>query len=111
MSWFRGLQSLKDLQSSLRLQTQLNGARKQRQSMGEKRIPVTEAAQRIVDAVDEVVGYELYGTSLRFNFDHPRHVYPSRMISASATIFAGETMDVDGVLFSLLVNQVDYFKS
>jgi hypothetical protein len=64
--------------------------------MSEKRIPITQAAQRIVDAVDEVVSYELHGNTLRFNFDYPRHIHPSRMLSASATIFAAETMVVDG---------------
>ena len=61
-----------------------------------KRIPVTEAAQRVVEAMEEVVSYELRGNTLRFNFDKPRQVYPSRMISASATIFVGELMVVVG---------------
>ena len=64
--------------------------------MGEKRIPVTEAAQRVVDAMEEIVSFELHGNSLRFNFDKPRYVYPSRMISASATIFVGELRVVEG---------------
>ena len=64
--------------------------------MTDKRIPVTEAAQRVVDAVEEIVSFELHGNSLRFTFAKPRHVYPSRMISASATIFVGELMVVDG---------------
>ena len=64
--------------------------------MTDKRIPVTEAAQRVVEAVEEVVSFELHGNSLRFNFDKPRRVYPSRMISASATLFVGELRVVDG---------------
>lgn len=48
--------------------------------MVEKRIPVTEAAQRVVEALDEVVSYELHGNTLHFNFDRPRLVHPSRMI-------------------------------
>ncbi|MEO8391564.1 MAG: hypothetical protein ABI700_01095 [Chloroflexota bacterium] len=59
--------------------------------MVEKRIPVTEAAQRGVEAVDEVVSYELRGNILRFNFDRPRLVYSRRLIS-SATIFVRELM-------------------
>ena len=64
--------------------------------MTDKRIPVTEAAQRVVEVVEEVVSFELRGNTLRFNFDRPRRVYPSRMISASATIFVGELIVVDG---------------
>jgi hypothetical protein len=64
--------------------------------MAEKRIPVTEAAQRVVDAVEEVVSDELRGNSLRFNFDYPRRIYPSRITSASATIFVGEQRVVEG---------------
>ena len=61
-----------------------------------KRIPVTEAAQRVVDAMEEIVSFELHGNSLRFNFDKPRHVHPSRMISASATIFVVDLRVVAG---------------
>ena len=64
--------------------------------MTDKRIPVTEAAQRVVEAVDEVVSFELRGNTLRFNFDPPRRLYPSHIISASATIFVGELRVVDG---------------
>ena len=64
--------------------------------MVEKRIPVTEAAQRVVEAVEEVVNYEVRGNTLRFNFDRPRLLYPSRIISDSATIFVGELMVADG---------------
>ncbi|MEO8391477.1 MAG: hypothetical protein ABI700_00655 [Chloroflexota bacterium] len=64
--------------------------------MMEKRIPVIEAAQRIVQAVEEVVSYELHGNMLRFHFDRPRLVYPGRLISSSATIFVGELMVVAG---------------
>ena len=46
-------------------QAQMSEARQQRQSMADKRIPVTEAAQRVVEAVDEVVSYELRGNTLR----------------------------------------------
>ncbi len=50
--------------------------------MAEKRIPVTEAAQRVVEAVEEVVSYELRGNTLRFNFDHPRRLYPTKITSS-----------------------------
>jgi hypothetical protein len=64
--------------------------------MTEKRIPVTEAAQQVVEAMEEIVSYELRGNSLRFNFDHPRRLYPTQITSASATIFVGELMVVAG---------------
>jgi hypothetical protein len=64
--------------------------------MRDKRISVTEAAQRVVATVDEVVSFELRGNTLRFNFDPPRRLYPSRILSASATIFVGELRVVDG---------------
>ena len=62
--------------------------------MTDKRIPVTEAAQRIVEAVEEVVSYELRGNSLRFNFDPPRRLYPSQITSSSATIFVVEQASI-----------------
>ena len=68
----------------------------QRQSMADKRIPVTEAAQRVVEAMEEVVSYELRGNTLCFNFDHPRRLYPTQITSPSATIFVGELMVVAG---------------
>ena len=64
--------------------------------MAKKRIPVTEAAQRVVEAMEEVVSYELRGNTLRFNFDHPRRLYPTQITSSSATIFVGELMVVSG---------------
>ena len=60
----------------------------------EKRIPVAEAAQRVVEAVEEVTSFELRGNTLRFNFDRLRRVYPGRLISSSATIFVGGTIGV-----------------
>ena len=72
------------------------GARQQRQSMVDKRIPVTEAAQRAVEAMEKVVSYKLRGNTLRFNFDHPRRLYPTQITSASATIFVGELMVMSG---------------
>jgi hypothetical protein len=49
-----------------------------------------------VDAVNEIVSYEIQGEFIRFNFDKPRCVYPSSVITISATIFVGENTVEDG---------------
>jgi hypothetical protein len=42
-----------------------------------------EAAQRVVEAIEEVVSYELRGNRLHFNFDH-RHRAPRIHIQPEA---------------------------
>ena len=62
--------------------------------MTEKFIPVNEAAQRVVGAVDEIVCYEIQGELIRFNFDKPRRIYPSCVITISATFsFTDDTVE------------------
>jgi hypothetical protein len=56
----------------------------------QKLIPIADAAQRVVDAVPEVVNFEISGQNLRFNFDRPRRIHPMNTYAASTTLWIGD---------------------
>lgn len=58
----------------------------------QKLIPIDDAAQRVVDAVPEVVNFEISGHNLRFNFDRPRRIHPMNTYAASTTLWIGDKL-------------------
>lgn len=57
-----------------------------------KFISVEEAAQRVVDAVPEVVSFEISSGSLRLNFDRSRRISGTDVFTRTTTFSISETM-------------------
>ena len=98
MPLFHGLQSLRDLHFLAWQQTQLNGARQQRQSMVDKRIPVTEAAQQVVEAqgvfatlpesiIPLWLSYPLH--DLRCQFAQDQRAFSEHCLCAYSLVYTG----------------------